>query len=158
MDSLYNHIVLEREIARRVAEPGIGEEEEFHEEEQEKSTETLQTLGDHFLQDDIDRVLVHVNDKITTIKRDDAERGSYETGTILLTDYGTRSGWLERKISMCLTQFGRWLSLAATDPSLIHVINLPPCLLWRSLGISSQWDVLNDYADVVLSACCRSRK
>jgi hypothetical protein len=92
-----------------------------------------------------------LTDKITAIKRDDAERGLYEPGAILITDYGTRSRWPEGQFSMCLTQFGHWLSLAATDPSLMHVINLPPCLLWRSLGTSSHWDVLKDYANVVLS-------
>jgi hypothetical protein len=94
-----------------------------------------------------------LTDKITTTKQDHAERGLYETGAILIADNGTRSGWPEGQISMCLTQFGHWLSLAVTDPSvnLIHVINLYPSLLWRCFGTSSHWDVLNDYADVVLS-------
>jgi hypothetical protein len=137
MDNLYEQIVPEREIARTVAEPDIEEEEEFHEEEEDKSTEPFQTLGNHFLQDDIDRVLVQLTDKITAIKRDDTERGLYETGRILITDYGTKPNWPEGQISMCMTQFSRWLSLAATDPSLIHVINLRPSLLWRSFGTSS---------------------
>jgi hypothetical protein len=52
---------------------------------------------------------------------------------------------------MCLTRFGRLLSLTAIDPLLFHVVDLPPFLLWRSVGISSHWDVLKDYADGVLS-------
>jgi hypothetical protein len=55
-----------------VAEPGI-EEEELHEDEENKSRETLQTLGEYLLEYEIDRVRVHVNDKITAIKRDDAD-------------------------------------------------------------------------------------
>jgi hypothetical protein len=39
----------EREIARTVAEPDT-EEEELDQEEEDKSTETLQRLRDHFLQ------------------------------------------------------------------------------------------------------------
>jgi hypothetical protein len=127
----------EREITRMMSEPAIKDQEEFHEDEEKKSTKTLQTLGDHFLQDDDDPIFVWLIDEITAIKRDDAERGLYETRTILITDYGTKASWPEAQISMCMTQFSRWLSLAATDPSLIHVINLRPSLLWRNFGTSS---------------------
>jgi hypothetical protein len=100
------------------------------------------------MQDDIDTVLVGLDDEVAVVKRDGQERGLYEIGASVIADDDTRSGWAEGQISVCRVQLSYWLSLAATDLCLVPIIDLPPCLLWKSFGTSSHWETLKDDADL----------
>jgi hypothetical protein len=73
-------------------------------------------------------------------------------GRKLIRDYGDRSGWDPDKTKTCQQQFVGWIREHARIIEEWRAEGLgDPVLLWSTLGTSSKWDVLAEYADVLLS-------
>jgi hypothetical protein len=75
-------------------------------------------------------------------------------GADLIDDYGQRSDWDQERITRCITQWSQWpqwLGLTDWDYSRLKVRTMEPPLIWVALETSKRWDVLREYAQLILS-------
>jgi hypothetical protein len=160
LDRVYEGILNDHEIARAAVVPDDmqPESEEDQEEEdqedqddQEDEPDDIEEVSLVFDPEDISDTLNSLRQEMEQVKTEDSQRGIFAIGSDLINDYGTRSDWPQEKIKAVIAQYGTWLSTSIFDRSLANAVDLPPSALWGSIGTSSMWNSLREYAEVVIS-------
>jgi hypothetical protein len=69
----------------------------------------------------------------------------------LISDYGERPGWTDEKITAGIQLFLLWLDNRQDGVVQTRARGLSPPLFWIAIGTSSHWNLLREYADVIIS-------
>jgi hypothetical protein len=151
MEKALEQVLDDRAIARVADGLDDGDDSSLEEEDGDEGELTEPKFPIEFDQDTLVRTLDGLRAEVDRRKTDDDIRGIYSIGSELIRDYGLRSGWNDGLIGKCFEQFARWIQLPADDETFVLVSHLPQFLFWGSLGTSTLWAALKDYADLIIS-------
>jgi hypothetical protein len=152
VESRYETILNDRVIAETVAEfPLVSFEEEDSEEEMEGESELSDSYNLDFSPEELAEMSEAVVCEWQHLKEFDDEKGVFAMCADLIDEYGQRSGWDVEKIGRGTAQFAQWLGLSDWEYSHLKLRIIEPPLVWVGLGTSKRWDVLREFAQLVLS-------
>jgi hypothetical protein len=154
VENCYETILNDRFITETIAEfqpVSLEEEDGDGEEEMESESEFSDSYSLDFLPDELAEMSEAIVSECQHLKEVDDEKGIFDMGVDLIEDYGERSGWDAEKIGRGTAQFAQWLGLTDWDVSHLKLRTMEPPLIWVGLGTAKRWDVLREFAQLVLS-------
>lgn len=153
LDNIFEELINEEAVARAAAEeePDDSWPTEEEDEEQEDPGVEFEPEALDFDPLEHERSITRLRTKLDAIQAQDGHLGIFDIGCNMIEEHARRSDWDEEKSQVCQRQWATWIAANVLDRRFHHVLELPPPLFWNVMGTSSDWQILAEYAAMVVS-------